>query len=76
MELEKIGIKSVLGTYVLEGNSSYIEQKKDGEVRIVAADGTDEVVAIDKLDEFIDNIRSQEIRRELASLASQIPKRG
>lgn len=76
MELEKIGIKSVLGAYVLEGNSSYIEQEKDGEVRVVAADGTDEIVSIDKLDEFIDSLRSPEIRRELKSLAADIPKKG
>ena len=73
MELEKIGTKSVLGTYVIEGDSSYIEQEKEGDVNIVGADGTDATVSIKELKEFIKkSVKDFDVRQELLRLASLI----
>ena len=74
MELEKIGTRTVLGTYILCGDLAYIEQEEEGKVTVVTVNGISEVVPIGKLKEFVDN-RSMpdDIREELNAIVSMIP---
>lgn len=55
MELEKIGTKTLSGTYIIEGNLAYIEQEEKGKVTVVTTSGIREVVLIGELQEFVDN---------------------
>ena len=73
MELEKIGTKTLSGTYIIEGNLVYIEQEEKGKVTVVTVSGISEVVTIGELQEFIDN-RSMhdDIKEELKMIISKI----
>lgn len=75
MELEKIGTKSVLGTYILESNLAYVEQEEKGKVTVVTADGISEIVSIDKLDEFVkDRCMEDDVKEELKGLISIVKR--
>lgn len=74
MELEKVGNRSVLGTYIMDGNLAYIEQEEEGKVTVVTANGISEVVPIEELKEFVNNRRMpDDIREELKAIISKIP---
>lgn len=76
MELKKIGSKTVLGTYILEGGLTYIEQKEKGKVTVVAMNGINDTVHIDDLKTFIDtHIMDDDIREELKTLIGIILKK-
>lgn len=76
MELEKIGTRSVSGTYILESNLAYLEQEEEGKVKVVTADGMSEIVAIDKLDKFVKECcMDDDIREELEGLVSIVQKK-
>lgn len=74
MELEQIGTKTLLGTYIIEGNLAYIEQEEEGIVAVATVSGIREVLPIGELQEFVDN-RSMhdDIREELKIIISKIP---
>lgn len=75
MELEKIGTKGILGTYIVEGNLSYIEQEEEGKVTVATIEGIRETVPIGELDKFITTHDiCDEVREELEILISTILK--
>ena len=74
MELEKIGTRTLSGTYIIEGNLAYIEQEEKGKVTVVTTSGIREVVPIGELQEFADNCSmNDDIREELKIIISKIP---
>jgi len=76
LELEKIGIRTILGTYIIEGNLSYIEQEEKGKVAVVTAGGIREIVHINDLEKFIKtHDMNNDIREELGILVSKILKK-
>ena len=76
MELEKIGTRSLTGTYIIEGNLAYIEQEEKGKVVVVTVGGIREIVPINGLDKFIKTRdMNNDIREELEILASKILKK-
>jgi hypothetical protein len=75
LELEKIGTRTVCGTYIIEGNLAYIEQEEEGKVSVVTG-GIREIVPINDLDKFIKTRdMHSDIREELEILASKILKK-
>ncbi len=76
LELEKIGTRTLTGTYIIEGNLAYIEQEEKGKVAVIAASGIREIVPIDELDTFIKTHgMNDDIREELKILTSNILKK-
>ena len=73
MELEKIGTKTLSGTYIIEGNLAYIEQEEKGKVTVITTSGIKEVISIGELQDFVDH-RSMhdDIREELKMIISKI----
>lgn len=75
MELERIGAKSIMGTYIVEGNLAYIEQEEEGKVTVATIEGIRETVPISELDKFINtHDMGDEVREELEILISTILK--
>ena len=73
MELEKIGTRTLLGTYIIEGNLAYIEQEEEGKVTVVTVGGIRETIPINELEKFIKTRDMHDnIREELEILASKI----
>ena len=76
LELEKIGTRTLMGTYIIEGNLAYIEQEEKGKVTVVTASGIGETVPINDLEKFIKTYdMDDDIRKELEILASKILKK-
>lgn len=76
LELEKIGTRTLTGTYIIEGNLAYIEQEEKGKVTVVTASGIRETVPINELEKFIKtHYMNDDIREELEILASKILKK-
>jgi tellurite resistance-related uncharacterized protein len=76
MELEKIGVRSILGTYIVEGNLAYIEQEEEGKVTVATMEGIRETVPISELDKFISaHDMDDDVREELKILISNILKK-
>jgi len=76
MELEKIGTRTVLGTYIIEGSLAYVEQEEEGKVTVVTINGIRDIVPINDLEKFIKTRNMpDEIREELEGLVSLIFKR-
>jgi hypothetical protein len=76
MELEKIGTRTIMGTYIIEGNLAYIEQEEDGKVTVATAGGIRETVPINELDKFINtHDMDDDVREELEILISNILKK-
>lgn len=76
LELEKIGTRTLMGTYIIEGNLAYIEQEEKGKVIVVTASGIRETVPINELEKFIKTYdMDDDIRKELEILASKILKK-
>lgn len=76
LELEKIGTRTLMGTYIIEGNLAYIEQEEKGKVTVVTASGIGESVPINELEKFIKtHDMHDDIREELEILASKILKK-
>jgi len=75
MELEKIGTRSILGTYIVEGNLSYIEQEEEGKVTVATIEGIREIVLISGLDKFIDaHEMDDDVKEDLEILIYNILK--
>lgn len=76
LELEKIGTRTLTGTYIIEGNLAYIEQEEKGKVTVVTASGIRETVPINDLEKFIKTRdMHSDIREELEILVSKILKK-
>jgi uncharacterized protein YuzE len=76
LELEKIGTRTLMGTYIIEGNLAYIEQEEKGKVTVVTASGIRQIVPINELEKFIKtHDMHNDIREELEILASNILKK-
>ena len=76
MELEETGTRTILGTYIIEGNLAYIEQEEESKVIVVTMDGIRETVPINELENFIKTYdMHDDIREELGMLASKILKK-
>lgn len=76
LELEKIGTRTLMGTYIIEGNLAYIEQEEKGKVTVVTTGGIREIVPINDLEKFIKTRdMNDDIREELEILVSKILKK-
>lgn len=77
MELEKVGTRTIMGTYIIEGNMAYIEQEEEGKVTVVTAEGIRETVPINELENFIKthDTMYDDVREELEILISKILKK-
>ncbi len=76
LELEKIGTRTLMGTYIIEGNLAYIEQEEKGKVTVVTTSGIRETVPINELEIFIKtHDMHNDIREELEILISKMLNR-
>lgn len=66
-------MRSVLGTEIIEGNIAYLEKEKDSDdVRIVTVGKFEEIIKIDKLNDFIkETWLKKEIKEELEFLITE-----